>query len=129
MNGDLYARIVDQLGTALGGVYDMTLPETADDGTPWVLTDPVIVTSGISDVPTDTIDSRIALREHRLQCEVQALDLGQARLIKEALIAALNGWRGTTIQVCMFESGGPELYDWDLNPPRYCLPVDFMLTI
>lgn len=129
MNGDLYDRIMDQLGTSLGGVYDADLPETNEDGSQWRLTDPVIVTSGISDVPTSTIDSRIALRDQRVTCEVQALDLRQARLIKEALITALHGWRGTVIKVIQFENGGPELKDLDLNPPRWCLPVDFMVTL
>ena len=129
MTPDLYTRIVTELGASIEGVYDTTLPETIADGSPWLLVDPVIVASHISDVQTSTIDSRIAIREQRLQCEVQALDLGTARLIKEALIVALHGWRGTVIEVCMFENGGPELYDWDLNPPRYCLPVDFLVTI
>jgi hypothetical protein len=129
VTSDLYDRIVDQLGASLGGVYDADLPEVNEDGTQWKLTDPVIVTSGISDVPTSTIDSRIALRDQRVTCEVQALDLRQARLIKEALITALHGWKGSIVKMCQFENGGPELKDWDLNPPRWCLPVDFMVTL
>ena len=126
MTADLYTRITTVLGASIEDAYDTTVPETLN-GEPWILTLPVVVTSGISDVPTSTIDSRIAIREQRLTCEVQALDLGTARLIKEALIVALHGWHGTEVKVAQFENGGPELYDWDLNPPRYVLPVDFML--
>jgi hypothetical protein len=126
---DLYDRIMDQLGASIEGVYDQPLPATRDDGSKWILTDPVIVVSGISDVPTSTIDSRIALRDQRMTCEIQSIDLRQARLLKEALITALNGFRGTEVKVIMFENGGPEIYDFDLIPPRYCLPVDFMLTL
>ena len=122
MTPDLYAHLVASL-PMLGGVFDAKLP---DD--PWRLTDPVIVTQGISDTPTHAIDGSIALSEQRITCEIQDTDLLRARVIKQALIAALDGWRGTIVQVATFESGGPELYDADLNPPRYCLPVDFMLT-
>lgn len=128
MTQDLYNRITTALEGFIADTYDAKLPDVNDDGTPWKLTVPVIIAYSISDVPTNTIDGMIAIREQRITCEVQALDIGAARVIKEALIVALHGWRGTLVKVCIFENGGPELYDAELIPPRYCLPVDFMLT-
>ncbi len=123
MNADLYARIVDQLGATIAGVFDVKLPDAH------ALSTPVVVVSGISDVPTTEINSTIVIREQRLTCEIQALDLVTGRPVKEALIAALHGWSEGTIGMCELESGGPELYDWEMNPPRYCLPVDFMVML
>lgn len=89
---------------------------------------PHVVVSTISDVPTTCIDATIALRDQRISCECCAPTLTAARALKESLIAALQGWRGGAIAACAFESGGPELFDADLVPPRYIIPVDFMLT-
>jgi hypothetical protein len=108
--------------SAVAPAYDAKLPDS------YALTDPVIVVLAISDVPTVTIDAAIVLRDQRITCEVHALTIQAARVTKEALITALHGWRGGAVKACAFESGGPELYDADLVPPRYVLPVDFMLT-
>jgi hypothetical protein len=105
-----------------GYVFDMLLPDN------YTLTQPVIVTQGISDTPTNTIDGRVALREQRLQCSVYAPDLADARTAKEALIAALHGWSGGAYASAVLESGGPELYNAESIPPSYHLPVDFILT-
>lgn len=123
MTNDLYLQITTELAGTIEDVYDGKLPDS-----PWMLTVPVICAQVISDTPTSTIDASIALREQRLTLEVQAQNLDDARLIKEALIVALHGWRGSVVKVATFENGGPELYDSELNPPRYILPVDFMLT-
>lgn len=137
MTTDFYNRITTALEGFIEDAYDGKLPDYAEDGSQWALTAPVIVVYGISDVPTTSVDGAICLREQRVTCEIQALDLGVARVIKEALIAkydpatgtgGIHMWRGTLVKVCTFENGGPELFDLDLNPPRYCLPVDFMLT-
>jgi hypothetical protein len=117
MTEELYTQI-----STVAPAYDAKLPDS------YALTDPVIVVLAISDTPTPTISGEIALRDQRITCEVHALTIQAARTAKEALIIALHGWRGGAVKACAFESGGPELYDADLVPPRYVLPVDFMLT-
>jgi hypothetical protein len=121
MIAELYAQL-----KTVAGVDDVFDTKTPDE---YKLIGAIIVVSAISDVPETAIDSTIRAREQRITCEVQALNLTTARAVKESLIAALNGWRGGPVGSCLFEHGGPELYDADLIPPRYCLPVDFMVTI
>jgi len=136
MTDDLYARLKELVGSSVEDVYDSILPDVDANGNAWNLTIPVVVVYGVSDTPTNTIDGTVAMRDQRITCEVQARDLRTARTIKEAIIgdrntpgSGLAGWHGTETQVAQFESGGPELYDLDLNPPRWCLPVDFILII
>lgn len=106
----------------VSAVFDTKVPDA------YRLNTPVVVVSNISDVPTTEISGTIDCIDTRITCEVQALKLGDARTIKQRLIAALNGWSGGPIGVVVFESGGPELYDGTIVPPRYCLPVDFTVT-
>jgi len=123
MDSDLYTRITGQLGASICGLFDVKMPDDWETFTP-----PVIVTQGISDEPTSTIDSRLALRDKRVQCSIFAADIDDGRAVKEALIVALHGWSGGSVKACTLESGGPELYEADGIPPVYHLPVDFMLS-
>lgn len=121
MTTEFYDRIAALTGVS--GVFDTKSP----DG--YALTGCIVVVSSITENPlAATIEGTLALTEQRVTCEVQALDLPSARAVKQALIPSLHGFKAGALKGCAFESGGPELYDHDLVPPRYCLPVDFILT-
>ncbi len=123
MDAALYTRITEAAGVIdmIDGLYDTKLPDE------YALDRPVIVLTVIDDVPTKTIDGAIVLTERRVQCSVLAQDLDDARAVKAALIAALQCWRGDA-GLFTYESGGPELYDSDMNPPSYQVSCDFMQT-
>lgn len=123
MSPDLYTQITTALAGTIEDVFDAKLPDS-----PWLLTVPVIVAKVISDTPTTSINSDIVLTDERLTLEIQAQNLDDARLVKKALIAALHGWRGTIVSLVEYEFGGPVLDGSDLLPPRYILPVDFMVS-
>lgn len=128
MTGDLYDHIVASLGSDIEDVFDSKLPDDHSFGSNANFAKAVIVYYPIHDTPERAIDSTISGRAQRITLEVQAYDLTTARNVKELLINACNGFAGDTVTSCVLELAGPELYDYDLNPPRYCLPVDFTIT-
>lgn len=123
MTSDLYNRIIEQLDGTIDRLADTKLPDE------YQLDRPVVVYSVIDAVPTITIDSRIALTDSRVQFTVLAQDLDDARAVNTALVAALQGWRGALAGLLTYESGGPELYLDEMNPPCYQVSSDFMQTI
>ena len=120
------SALYDQLMTLEpAGVYDIKLPEGFEAVDPA----PVIVVGAVSDIPDTDITGKIVNRWKRVQFSVYGPDQAKAQAMKEALIAALQGWSGGSIKKCLLENGGPELYDNTAIPATYHLPVDFMVSV
>jgi tRNA threonylcarbamoyladenosine modification (KEOPS) complex Pcc1 subunit len=126
ISDDLYARlnelVTDDAGT-LAAVFDTKRPGNVS------ALKPIAVFSEVSDVASErTIDGKIALRDSRWQISIYAEDLGDARAAKETVIAKLHGYTAESIEACRFESAPGVIYESDLVPPEYHLPVDFTVT-
>ena len=123
---DIYAAL--STIAAVDGIYDTKLP----DG--YVVTGAVLVFSSISDVADTEIRGDIVRREQRWQISIRVADthaggLTRARGLKAAVIAALHGYSGPTIARCDFESAPGEIFESDILPFQFHIPVDFMLQI
>ena len=120
--------IASELYTVLHGisgtpaVYDTKLPDN------FVLTTSVIVFQDISDVPEDVdIKGTILRRVARWQVSIHCLDIASARTAKAAVIAALHGYRGTSISRADFENCPGEIFDSSTIPFQYFIPIDFLI--
>jgi hypothetical protein len=86
-----------------------------------------LVFSCVSETPETAIDGDIVFSESRWQVSVHSTDLGQARIAKAAVIAALHGYAGGSIVRCDFESAPGEIFQSDTIPFSYHIPIDFMI--
>jgi len=121
VNDDLYTALTTALGSTVDGVFDTKFPPR------YVLANPAVVFTSISDVPETAIDGAIIRRVARWQVSVWAGDLVSARAVKAAVIAALHGYSGTYIARCEFENCPAEFFEEDAVPPGYHIPIDFMI--
>lgn len=130
--------ISDDIFTALStiggvaGLFDSKLP----DG--YVLAAPVIVFSSVSDTPEDVaIDGEIMREAERWQVSIRVpvsyKDTGGrapvvvARALKAAVIAALHGYIGGDIVRADYESCPGQVFEAEIAPFQYHLPIDFMI--
>jgi hypothetical protein len=117
----------DEIYTALSsldwvdGIYDTKLP----DG--YVVTGTVLVFSSVSETPDIAIDGDIVRQVARWQVSVRSADITAARAAKRAVIAALHGYSGVFIARCDFESSPGEIFEADVLPFQYHIPIDFMI--
>ncbi len=91
---------------------------------------PYIVFQQISDVPTLSLENTIAIRTARYQvsCYAQADSGGsmsQLRQLKEAVIAALQGYTTESISAIEFDSA---LDTFEPDTRTYHIPIDFLVT-
>lgn len=119
---ELYDRLAElQTEGSVGAVFDMKRPDNYD-----LPPLPILVFQCIVDLPKSIdIQGPILTRENRWQVSVYALDVLSARAGKEAVIAKLHNYRGTAIKRCDFEPSPAEIYESDLNPPEYHIPLEF----
>jgi hypothetical protein len=117
----LNARLVDQLGGAVAGVFDTKL----DDG--YVLTDPVVIVQSIDDIPEIAIDGAIVMQTARWQISIRSTDLLAARGVKLLVVQALHGYSDGAIIRCDYEAAHGEIFEPDVIPFEYHIPVDFMI--
>lgn len=129
MTQDVYAHLAAALSGHIEDAFDGKAPEANEDGTPWVMTRPYIVAIGDGDTPTHEISGPIVLTQERMTFAVYAFDLPTARVIKAALVAALDNFRGTLAGVVELENGGAEVFLSDANPPRWMIPVEFTVSL
>lgn len=122
---DIFTALSPLVGVDVVDIFDTKRPDNYDlTGAEGELRT-ILVYSQVSDVPGVPIDGEIIGRTERWQISVYSKGLAEARAAKVAVIAALHGYRGDTIQWAEFDSSPGE--DYNSDALEYHIPIDFVI--